>query len=143
MTTTISFRQELFYDGPDDDDRVNVVIRILNDNGPPLAANALIDTGAEDCIFDMEYANLLGLDVPDGERFTIQTADNQEATAYRHLLKVEFLGHGFDVPVGFVPEWADRRIDNLLGTKGFLDQMVLGLDHSSRTLYVTASPATT
>ena len=43
-------------------------------------------------------------------------------------------------PVGFVPDWPDD-IDNLLGMKGFFDQLIFGLDHSSRRLYFTALTA--
>jgi hypothetical protein len=49
----IGLRYQHHYDGPADDDRINVVIRVFGRNGaPPISINALLDTGAERSVFD-------------------------------------------------------------------------------------------
>ncbi|MEX2158667.1 MAG: retropepsin-like aspartic protease [Dehalococcoidia bacterium] len=131
----IGLRYQHHYNGPDDYDLINVVVRVFGTNeAPPISINALLDTGAEHSVFDKALLPLLEIaDVTVGTPYLVQTADNREAMGYLHDLDVEFLGYQFTVPVGFVPAWPEG-IDNLLGMGGFFDQMVFGIDHRTRNL---------
>ncbi len=67
----------------------------------------------------------------------MQTADNSpQQQAFVYDIDVEWLGHRLTVPIGFVPTWPDG-IDNLLGMKGFFENLFVGVHHQKRTVFVT------
>ena len=55
---------------------------------------------------------------------------------YVHPIALEWLGYRLTVPIAFVPSWAED-IDNLLGMKGFFDQLLVGFHHRERLVYVS------
>ena len=88
---------------------------------------AYVDTGASNCLFERNHAELLNLDVEAGDRKTFRTATGR-VDAFGHLVTMEVLDLKFESVVYF---FADERINkNLLGRVGWLDRIRLGLiDH--------------
>jgi hypothetical protein len=142
--TTLRFQQEHDYGRGDDDHGVHVVVRLFPPGGPELTVNALLDTGAEHSIFDKALLRDLGIaDVtavaPEDITWVLPADEADERNkkpAYVHHIAVEWLGYRMTVPIAFVPSWPEG-IDNLLGMKGFFEELVIALSHRDRMLYVS------
>jgi Aspartyl protease len=95
--------------------------------------DASIDTGATFCVFKRELATALDIDVERGTplRFSTVTGAFQ---AYGHIVTVKTFGYSFDVMVYFAAFEAFTR--NVLGRRGWLDQVQLGLVEYESTLYL-------
>lgn len=96
--------------------------------------DARVDTGASFCIFNRGYGEALGIDVESGTPVQIGTATGS-FDAFGHAVTLTTLGHSFDVMVYFARETAFSR--NVLGRRGWLDQVRLGvIDYDSK-LYLS------
>jgi hypothetical protein len=96
---------------------------------------ATVDTGASDCLFARAHAEALGLSVEDGERLIFSTA-NSRFEAFGHELTIDVLGIETRAVVFF---FADPNITrNVLGRKGWLDRVRLGLIDHDQELYLAA-----
>ncbi len=96
--------------------------------------DARVDTGASFCIFNRGYGEALGIDVESGTLAQIGTATGS-FDAFGHALTLTTLGHSFDVMVYFAREASFRR--NVLGRRGWLDQVRLGLVDYDGKLYLS------
>lgn len=89
---------------------------------------ALIDSGADFCIFDAEIGEFLGLSIRSGlqEKFGgIQEKDG--ATAFIHKVIINIGGWDYKVDVGFsydIAKWGY----GILGQKGFFDIFIVKFD---------------
>ena len=103
---------------------------------------ALIDSGADFCLFDSGIAGLLGIDIRSGkvERFGgIQAVS--PATAFIHELIITIGGWKYKVPVGFSYDIAPHGY-GVLGQKGFFDIFVVKFDLAKEEIELkTRSPA--
>ena len=81
---------------------------------------ALIDSGADFCIFNREIEELLGLDKEGGkcEKFGGITGD--KAMAFFHDLQISIGGQKFDINCGF-SDGINKFGHGILGQKGFFD----------------------
>ena len=132
----LDFAVEHDYSAGPDDHEVTVQVRLFPIAGIPLVVTALVDTGASISMFDKSLMPLLGIvDVATGQKFEITAANNQVADAFAHDIEIEFLGRRLMVPLGFCPAWPDGT-PNLLGMKGFCEQLHIALKHQERLLYV-------
>ena len=95
--------------------------------------DASIDTGATFCVFKRELAAALDIDVESGTplRFSTVTGTFQ---AYGHIVTLKTFGYSFDTMVYFAAFEAFTR--NVLGRRGWLDQVQLGLIEYESTLYL-------
>ena len=95
--------------------------------------DASIDTGATFCVFKRELATALDIHVESGTplRFSTVTGAFQ---AYGHIVTVKTFGYSFDLMVYFAAFEAFTR--NVLGRRGWLDQVQLGLVEYESTLYL-------
>ncbi len=91
-----------------------------------LRYEALVDSGADFCIFDAEIGDYLGIDVRSGESFQFGgiQAGRQPATTYLHTVILAIGGQQQTVPVTFSYDIADTGI-GVLGQRGFFDQFVV------------------
>lgn len=106
----------------------------LRSGGEEVRADAFVDTGATYCVFRREVAASLGVDVEAGALVRVGTVTGG-FDAYGHALTLETLGYSFDVTVYFAAHEGLPR--NVLGRRGWLDQVRLGLvDHDGR-LYLS------
>ena len=95
--------------------------------------DANIDTGATFCVFKRELATALDIDVESGTPLRFSTVTGS-FDAYGHVVTVKTFGFSFDVTVYFAAFEAFSR--NVLGRRGWLDQVQLGLVEYESTLYI-------
>lgn len=100
----------------------------IETGGRSIRYAALIDSGADFCIFHHEIGEALGLDIRSGEKLSfggIQQADF--ASAYLHDVTIVVGGWKYNTTVGFSDEIADESY-GVLGQKGFFDIFVIRFD---------------
>ena len=95
---------------------------------------ASINTGASFCIFERGYGELLGLDVEAGELVVLGTATGT-FKAYGHAVTLTTLGYSFDVVAYFAAHEGFGR--NVLGRRGWLDHVRLGLVNYEGKMYLS------
>lgn len=94
---------------------------------------AKLDTGAEYCIFERNYGEMLGLDVESGRLQRFRTVAGSFA-AYEHEVTIQTLGIEFAAVVYFAQDSTFSR--NFLGRSGWLDRLRIGIIDYDRTLFV-------
>ena len=90
-------------------------------NGKELEYAALIDSGADFCIFDAEIGEYLGLKIREGTR--INFGGIQEiggADAFLHEINLNIGGQNYKTIIGFSYDVAKHGF-GILGQKGFFD----------------------
>ena len=89
---------------------------------------ALIDSGADFCIFDAEIGEYLGLNVRSGQRTNFGGIQERGgASAFLHKIKVNVGGWDYETTVGFSYDIAKNGF-GILGQKGFFDIFVVKFD---------------
>ena len=126
----LEFRQSYQYES---NDRNGIVIPVtLRLGDAQVNLDAKLDTGAEHCLFQRDYGEILGLTVEEGRRMVFRTV-NSEVVAFGHELSMEVLDIDFDLLV-YIYESRDMN-RSLLGRTGWLSKVRLGLvDYDSRLL---------
>jgi hypothetical protein len=82
---------------------------------------ALIDSGADQCIFAGEIGELIGLDVTAGAKHTVSgVVAGETRPYYLHEVEIEVGGLRRSAAVGFMPDLATNG-HGLLGQVGFFD----------------------
>ncbi len=99
-----------------------------------IRAKALVDTGASVNIFKREVCESLHLDVESDDVIRISTVTGL-FTAYGHTLTLQTLGLEFETKVYFAEHEGLPR--NVLGRKGWLDRVRLGLIEADAKLFVS------
>lgn len=130
MTHSLAFDVEHEYSGVNGIS-VPVTLRYGQDK---VTFAADVDTGSTFCIFDRGHAETLGLKVEAGEPTRFKTVTGG-FDAYGHTLTLETLGYSFDVTVYFAAHESFFR--NVLGRRGWLDQVRLGLIEYESKLYLS------
>ena len=102
-------------------------------SGREIEVAASVDTGATFCLFSRDIGEALHLDVESGFQQRFTTA-NSRFLAYGHELVVSVLGIEVGSMVFFFADAAITR--NVLGRRGWLDRLQLGLVDYDRTLYL-------
>ena|SRR3989338_2371244 len=95
----------------------------------PFDYSALIDSGADFCIFDAGIGEALSLDVKSGKR--LQFSGVQEAggaQAFLHEVTILIGGLKYTIPVGFSYDIAKDGY-GILGQKGFFDIFSVKFDY--------------
>ena len=93
-----------------------------------------VDTGATFCVFKRELATALGIDVETGTPLRLSTVTGN-FDAYGHMLTLATFDYAFDVMVYFAAHESFAR--NVLGRRGWLDQVQLGLVEYESKLYLS------
>lgn len=104
-----------------------ISIKILK-AGINLQYAALIDSGADFCIFDAGLGEYLGLNIKSGTE--VQFGGIQSlggAKAYIHKVTLEIGGHEFITEVGFSYD-ISRNGYGILGQKGFFEKFIVKFD---------------
>jgi predicted aspartyl protease len=113
---------------------VSVPIRIRPSASPPFEQLAVLDTGAAVSRFDRSILSRAGItDITTGEPMKAYMADNTEYQCYVHPIEIEFMGHVMTIPAAFCDDW--DNVNNLLGMRGFFEQMLAAFDHARRKFY--------
>lgn len=94
---------------------------------------ASLDTGASHCLFESAYAGELGLDLTAGVLTKFRTA-NSTFDAFGHPVEIDAFGISTHSLVYFFAEPSIVR--NVLGRRGWLDRVRLGIVDYDRTIYL-------
>lgn len=97
-------------------------------------AEAYLDTGSTFCVFRRQLAEMLGMDVESGERVRLSAATGA-FTTYGHSLILEAFGLAFETTIYFAEHEDFAR--NVLGRRGWLDRLRIGLVEYEGRLYVS------
>lgn len=95
--------------------------------------DAKVDTGSSNCIFARHLGEELGLDIETGLRLLVGTVTGN-FVAYLHEVNLSLASFEFSGLVGFAEDQGFRR--NVLGRRGFIEQMALGLVDYEGELYL-------
>ena len=95
--------------------------------------NAKLDTGSSHCIFARHIGEELGIDIETGLRLTVRTVTGT-FIVYLHEVNLSVASFELSVLVGFAADEMFQR--NVLGRRGFLEQMSLGLVDYEGELYL-------
>jgi hypothetical protein len=111
-----------------------IVLSVELQAGRSVRINAHVDTGAANCLFQREYAELLGLTLTDGILQRFSPAGGGTITAYGHEVTIKFLDHSVESMVYFAEDPLFAR--NVLGRQGWLHYFKLGLIQYESKLYL-------
>jgi hypothetical protein len=134
MAHRLSFSESLTYDAGQPGITVLVTLRV---GQAQVNCEAKVDTGASLCVFARSYGEQLGLDIADGLRQIIGTVTGS-FVAYLHEVDFSVAGLEFSAFVSFTEEESFQR--NVLGRRGFLEQVTLGLVDYEGRLYLSRYP---
>jgi aspartyl protease len=129
----LTFDESHDYSRADARDGIAVPVT-LRAGGAAAHLTASVDTGASFCVFERGYGELLGLEVEAGEPQVFSTATGT-FKAYGHAVTLSTLGLSFDVKVYFAGHEGFGR--NVLGRRGWLDHVRLGLVEHDGRLYLS------
>lgn len=129
----LSFDHEHSYS--DDEVGITLGITVHVESGNPIQLIAKLDTGSKFCVFQKQYAELLGISLEDGDLVTISTV-NGSFQAYGHEVNMKFLGLEWSTIVYFANDQLPR---NFLGRIGFLDRTHIALLDYDRRLYLKSA----
>lgn len=104
-------------------------------NGTTVPSEALIDSGADLCIFDAELADIFGIDVTKGEPRSVAGIEGVVETQYIHPVKLTIGGWEHDIQAGFLPGIA-RFGYGLLGQQGFFEFFKVAFDYPKESIDV-------
>ena len=129
----LSFEVEHHY--ADDPGGIPLSVELeADDGGASTRLLAFVDTGAGQCLFQSEFAGLLGLNLEDGVREEFSAAGGGIITGYGHQVKMTVLGQSVHSMVYFTSHLGFRR--NVLGRQGWLHNFRFGLILYDSLLYL-------
>ena len=100
-----------------------------------LRTRALVDSGADECIFSGEVASALGFRLTQGKP-RIFGGIGGSAVGYLHKTVIEIGNIRLHSPVYYSDEWNDLKF-GLLGQTGFLSHFKVTLDHRAKLVTLT------
>jgi hypothetical protein len=106
---------------------------VLSDGERKVEVKARVDTGASFCVFERGYAEALGLAVESGDPVMISTVTGS-FKAFGHTVTLSTFNYSFDVMVYFAEHESFQR--NVLGRRGWLDQLRVGIVEYESKLYL-------
>ncbi len=94
-----------------------------------LQYEALVDSGADICIFSSEVGHAIGIDVLKGVPHEVFGIGGKTSFYYFHKVVIEVGGWPFEIKAGFMPEVAGRILPyGVVGQKGFFDKFIVKFD---------------
>jgi hypothetical protein len=130
MIHRLSFSELLNYDAGQPGITVPVTLSL---NQAQVSCEAKVDTGASLCVFARSPGEQLGLDIASGLRQLMGTVTGS-FVAYLHEVDFSVAGLEFSAFVAFAEDETFKR--NVLGRRGFLEQVTLGLVDYEGRLYL-------
>ncbi len=130
MNYQLSFTELVNYDAGQPSITVPVTLSV---GKMQVDCDAKIDTGSSNCIFARNLGEELGLDIESGLRLLVGTVTGN-FVAYQHEVSLSLASFEFSGLVGFAENNEFRR--NVLGRRGFIEQMALGLVDYEGKLYL-------
>lgn len=108
-----------------------------------LLVPALVDSGADQSVFDLALAQALGLDAAAAVGVGVSTADGRAATMLRWpdaSLALEFAGHEVPFEGQFVHAQSGGDFINLLGREDFFTGLIIQFWNDRRRFNLDSSP---
>ena len=96
--------------------------------------DAKLDTGAEYCLFEHAYGEILGIQIESGQKVTLSTV-NSLVVAYGHDVDLSVMGLDFQLMAYFYERPEIRR--SVLGRQGWLHQTKLALVEYEQLIYLS------
>ncbi len=91
----------------------------------------LVDSGADDCIFDAGIGELLGIDVKNGEKKQVYGVTGAKPENYYvHVITIKVGGWPVKIKAGFLPDLVSRYNYGIVGQRGFFDNFIVKFDLS-------------
>ncbi len=87
----------------------------------------LVDSGADVCIFDAQIADILGVNLADGQKQNIAGLTGIAEPYYIHPVTIVVGGWKYKIDVGFLENMGDFGY-GVVGQKGFFDIFVVKFD---------------
>ncbi len=131
MSYQLSFTELVNYDAGQPSITVPITLSV---GQARVDCEAKVDTGSSNCIFARNLGEELGLDIETGLRLLVGTVTGT-FVAYLHEVNLSLASFEFSGLVGFAEDKEFRR--NVLGRRGFIEQIVLGLVDYEGTLYLS------
>jgi predicted aspartyl protease len=108
-------------------------VRYINPHsGLSIKSTALIDTGADNCILPIDFAELLDHTIEKGEPADFVGISGHVQRLYKHTMQIQIDGHDFSTPnvmIAFSPTTKHP----ILGVKTFLSHFVLTINYPGKT----------
>ena len=131
MRYQLSFTELIDYDAGQPSISVPVTLSVSQAR---VHCDAKVDTGSSNCIFARNLGEELGLDIESGLRLLVGTVTGN-FVAYLHEVNLSLASFEFSGLVGFAEDQGFRR--NVLGRRGFIEQITLGLVDYEGRLYLS------
>jgi hypothetical protein len=106
----------------------------LSANGIQVRLAAKLDTGADYCLFDRKWADLLGLEVESGMRRSFRGLGGR-FEAFEHEIAIKTFDLEFSSHVYFTSEPDVAR--DIVGRNGWLDRFRLAITHYDREIFLS------
>lgn len=105
-----------------------IPITLLNEN-KRIDYEALVDSGADICLFDAELGKAIGIDIEKGKKHEVFGIGGKASVYYTRLMTIEVGGWLFEIEAGFMPEVAGRVLPyGVVGQRGFFDKFIVKFD---------------
>ena len=109
-----------------------ISIELKYKNKHPFEHEVLVDSGADICIFDSQLGDILGIDVPTGEKRTVSgvTGDSREYFLHDLTIKVDRFSH--NIRAGFMQGMSESGAYGIVGQTGFFEYFIISFDRAKR-----------
>ena len=127
----LTFKEKFKYQSNLQGITVKVALQIGNE--PSVSAETKLDTGSAFCIFQPQYAQVLGIEIEKGEPEVIRTVTGK-FIAYGHEVIMKIANLEWEATVYFVQD--EHFPVSVLGRIGFLDRLQIGLIDYEQLLFI-------
>lgn len=100
-----------------------------------LAYGAIVDSGAEYCMFDAQIGQAMGLIIKEGDSVDLKGADGSVFKAYLHDVRYQVGGYGRSARIAFTYHMAPGT--GILGREGFFNFFRVEFDHRNKKVHLT------
>lgn len=115
-----------------------IPIRVKS-NGKEIDYLALIDSGADFCIFHGAIGQYLGIDIKSGKKLEFFGVTGQKETAYFHEISINIVGYDKQCYCGF-SEFDNSKLPyGILGQRGFFEMFKITMDYRKNRIELTAN----
>ena len=128
---TLNFKEKLKY--PHNKQGITVKVALRLGNETPVSVETKLDTGSTFCVFQPQYARMLGIEIENGEPEVIITATGK-FIAYGHEVILQIANFEIEATVYFVTD--ELFPVSVLGRIGFLDRLQIGLIDYEQLLFI-------
>jgi len=117
----------------------------LHRGGSDIIAYALVDSGADNCIFPASLAGQLGITIPNQNAYVFSGTQDAPQLAYFETVTASIWDiaanrpHTFELYAGFCATLEHIGL-GLLGQDGFFSRFTVAFDHRNRCFDVTPAP---